>query len=279
MFILYLGSEFVNEVNRTLTKLLSIDHRVAAAYNPRCNGLVERQNRTTQKALVACLLQKQSNWFYCLPSLKFAFNTSVHSSTKQTPFTMMFNRLAVTPTDIMHYPLDKIHDAPEDVDSPWENARDLVAVSKHLEQMEKVRVAVMDDATLNIRAAQEYQTKSFNARRVGKPIGVGDMILIHNTAERERVAKNLAFPWFGPYQVVKVYENGNLKVKNPKTGHHLKAKVPAARAQHYRLREQFLPSCKAKDVGTAKHKLQDDKPEVVQRQVYFRYFATLLCNK
>lgn len=186
---------------------------------------------------------------------------------------MMFNRRPVTPVDVMHYPLDDIRGAPEDVEAPWQSERDLETVEQNMERMEKVRTVLMDDASINIMHAQETQTKNFNARRKGRKIEVGDLILVENTAERVRVAKSLAPKYFGPYQVTKVYENGTLKIKNPRTGKHLKAKVPAARASHYRLREQFMPSCKATNVNDPATKVTDDKPELVDEYVHLRHFA------
>ena len=65
---------------------------VRAAYNPGCNGLVERQNRTTQQAMVVSLLEKQANWYYEIPSLAMYFRMSTHPSTGLTAHEMMFGR-------------------------------------------------------------------------------------------------------------------------------------------------------------------------------------------
>ena len=40
------GTEFVNDVVKALCELTGVEHRVTSAYNPRANGLTERQNQT-----------------------------------------------------------------------------------------------------------------------------------------------------------------------------------------------------------------------------------------
>ena len=40
------------------------------------------------------------HWHRALPYLAFAYNTSVHASTKMTPYAMMFGREARLPVDV-----------------------------------------------------------------------------------------------------------------------------------------------------------------------------------
>ena len=49
------GQEFVNEVCRQIHELTGAEQRVTCAYQPRANGLVERQNRTIKTSLVKVL--------------------------------------------------------------------------------------------------------------------------------------------------------------------------------------------------------------------------------
>lgn len=44
------GTEFNNEVNKELTGLMGIDHRLTTAYHPQANGLDERFNQTIQSS-------------------------------------------------------------------------------------------------------------------------------------------------------------------------------------------------------------------------------------
>ena len=86
------GREFVNEVNDELLHLTGTDHRIAPAYHPQTNGLIERFNQTLQVSLVKLINNSQNDWDEHLPAVLFAYRTSVHKATKLSPFEMMYCR-------------------------------------------------------------------------------------------------------------------------------------------------------------------------------------------
>lgn len=59
------------------------------AYHPQGDGLVERANRSIIQMLHTYCCSKE-DWEQWLPLLLYAYRTSVHSSTKLSPFTLMF---------------------------------------------------------------------------------------------------------------------------------------------------------------------------------------------
>jgi hypothetical protein len=85
------GREFVNTISTELFRLSGVDQRITSAYHPQANGLVERQNRTTEDCIKKVLLHKK-DWVYALDSVLFACRTTKHASTGYTPFRIMFNR-------------------------------------------------------------------------------------------------------------------------------------------------------------------------------------------
>lgn len=56
------GTEFNNEVNKELTGLMGIDHRLTTAYHPQANGLDERFNQTIQSMLVKFCDTRKDVW-------------------------------------------------------------------------------------------------------------------------------------------------------------------------------------------------------------------------
>ena len=63
-------------------------------YHPQANGLVERFNQTLTDALVKKCNDDQHRWDEHIESVLFAYRTSVHKSTKMTPFFLMHLREA-----------------------------------------------------------------------------------------------------------------------------------------------------------------------------------------
>ena len=113
----YQGREFVNGVTSELHRLTGIEQRVTSAYHPQSNGLVERQNRTIKNSLVKVLDENPSGWPFVVEGVLFAHRVSKHSSTKFSPFKLLYNRDPVLPIDIK-YQRSEMDDM--DLDEPFD---------------------------------------------------------------------------------------------------------------------------------------------------------------
>ena len=91
------GREFVNELNSSLFDLAGINQRISAAYHPQSNGLDECTNQAISRALLKVINMQQDDWDEQLDGVLFSYRTSVHASTKFTPFYLMYGREAVLP--------------------------------------------------------------------------------------------------------------------------------------------------------------------------------------
>ena len=91
-------------------RLLRVKKVSTAAYRPQTNGLVERFNRTLAAMLSMYVNSKHTDWDRYLPYVTFAYNTTAHSATKESPFFLLYGRQARMPIDNMLMP-----------DSPHEN--------------------------------------------------------------------------------------------------------------------------------------------------------------
>ena len=77
-------------------------HKVRTTpYHPQGDGITERFNGTIQTMLASCVNKNQTNWDMLLPALAFAYNTSTHSTTKFTPFELVYGRKPKVPLDLI----------------------------------------------------------------------------------------------------------------------------------------------------------------------------------
>ena len=89
------GGCFLSE----LIRLLGVEKINTTAYHPQTDGLVERMNRTLVDMLSKVAHKDPKTWDNYLQYVLFAYRTSPHDSTQQTPFRLLYGREAVLPTD------------------------------------------------------------------------------------------------------------------------------------------------------------------------------------
>ena len=84
-----------------LWELLDVHQMKTTAYHPQCNGQTERLNRTLQVMLANYVNENKDDWDEYLPLLQFAYNTAIHTTTKSSPFELMYGRLPTVPVDLV----------------------------------------------------------------------------------------------------------------------------------------------------------------------------------
>ena len=63
--------------------------------------MVERFNRTLLSMLSIAVEGSEGDWDLKIPTIMFAYRSSVHESTGESPFCLMFGREAPLPVDVM----------------------------------------------------------------------------------------------------------------------------------------------------------------------------------
>ena len=204
------GKEFTNKLVDDLTTELSIDHRISSAYHPQTNGQRERDNRTLKELLIKMTNENGDNWDELLDAALFAYRTSVHASTKHTPFQVMFGRTARL-CESKSRPVLMSDSKSEPVSNSL--TKDL------LECMNSSRSTLNISVDKNIKNAQKHQKKCFDQRnKSSKTYAVGERVLIKNAARIRRFGCRLGPRFLGPYCVVKSLPKGRVKLKNMSSG-------------------------------------------------------------
>ena len=101
------GREFVNCLNHKLFETTGVNHLISTAYHPQTNVLIEKFNQTLQRSLLKKVGENQGDWFKYLDSVLFAYNTSKQSSSKYSPFFLLYGRDARLPVDLLAKPKGK----------------------------------------------------------------------------------------------------------------------------------------------------------------------------
>ena len=95
------GKQFESNLIAEICALLQIKKSRTTPYHPQGNGLGERFNRTLLNML-STIVKNELNWEQCIQNVCLAYNLSVHSATRFTPFFLMFARQVKLPVDLLY---------------------------------------------------------------------------------------------------------------------------------------------------------------------------------
>ncbi|CAF3004538.1 unnamed protein product [Rotaria sp. Silwood2] len=190
------GSHFNNNLLRTITNALNTPHIFSASYHPQTNGQVERFNATFAAQLAKYCNSEKTDWDLYLPSIVYAYNTSVHSTTKFTPYELAFARKPKSPFDLA---------------SPIVHLPPLHSFYPYLQ---RVRDLLTNKARTNILYHQSHWKKRYNQYRSDPSYQIGDLVYVHIPAGRSKLdARRL-----GPCIIIDTSGQQHYLVKNNLTG-------------------------------------------------------------
>jgi RNase H-like domain found in reverse transcriptase/Integrase zinc binding domain/Reverse transcriptase (RNA-dependent DNA polymerase) len=187
------GRQFESLVFTEINRILGIEQRFATAFHQQTNGAVERLNGTLCQMLSRYVDQETHlNWADSLPKVTFAYNASVHATTKETPFFLMFGRQP-------RFPMDGSLDLP---------AGDYHA-SEILSTMEIAWTIARDE----IEKSQIQYKHRYDRSRTGKEYNVGDCVLLENSMKKIGLSPKLQPKYTGPYEVIEKLTPLNYKIR------------------------------------------------------------------
>ena len=93
------GTHFTAQLMNNFFQQLGVIHLYSTVYHPQTNGQIERFNATMDGKIAALCNERRTNWDEMLQFVTFNYNSSIHATTKHTPFEMMHGRHATLPFD------------------------------------------------------------------------------------------------------------------------------------------------------------------------------------
>ena len=176
------GANFESNLMHELCDVMGITKTRTTAYHPRCDGHVERQNRTLQDMLAAFSSKHGSDWDLWLDSVVFTYNTSRQESLRISPYEVVFGRTPRIPLELeLGLPL-----------------RDPSTQSEYVQSIRKVFREVRQVARENLEEARDTQRKRNEEKaQAWCPFVQGETVYL-----RRPKGWKFGANWVGPFDVV-----------------------------------------------------------------------------
>ena len=181
------GEHFRGEVD-TLVQEYGIQHHRSSAYRPQTNGAVEAANKNIKRILIK-MVETSRDWLGKLPFTLWDYLTSFRTSTRATPYSLVYGMKAVLPIEIEMVSL-RVALEHQISETDWAQSR-----YNQLSLLDERRLRATD----HVQGYQRKMTRAFGKRVKPRKFQKGDLVL--------KVLKGLInYPrgkfrpsWSGPY--------------------------------------------------------------------------------
>ncbi|CAF1384371.1 unnamed protein product [Rotaria sordida] len=170
------GTHFTSTLMNELIKQIGSTHLYSTPYHPQTNGQVERYNSTMDAKIASLSNLRKTDWDDQLPFVTFNYNTSIHSSTKQIPFEMMYGRSPVLPFDHQDTNVTLSYD------------------SEHVKKLQQFLSKLNEQAKLNIIKNQQR----YDINRSNPSYNIGDLVLVKTLNIRYK----FDIRYEGPFRII-----------------------------------------------------------------------------
>jgi translation initiation factor IF-1 len=182
---------FLSHFWRTLWFKLGTKLLFSTTCHPQTDGRTEVVNRTLSTMLRAVLKDNLRLWEECLPHIEFAYNTSIHSTTKLSPFMVVYGFNPRAPIDLLPLPTSEI-------------------VNFDATQCPEFILKLHETTKLQIEKMNEKNRIAANKGRKEMKLEPGDLVWVHLRKDRfPDLRKSKLMPRAaGPYKVLaKINDN------------------------------------------------------------------------
>uniref|UniRef100_A0A2N9GGN7 Reverse transcriptase n=1 Tax=Fagus sylvatica TaxID=28930 RepID=A0A2N9GGN7_FAGSY len=196
------GKQFDNPRFRQFSQELGIHNHYSSPGHPQANGQVEVTNRSLLKLIKTRLEGAKGLWPEELPSILWAYRTTVRIPTGETPFRMTFGSEAVIPVEIGMTTFRT---------SAYDGQKNEEQLRLNLDLIDEVR----ETAETRMKRYQEKMARHYNSRVKPRQLSIGDLVLRKVTlATRNPSEGKLGPNWEGPYKIIEVRRPGTYHLED-----------------------------------------------------------------
>jgi len=211
------GQNFQSEIFKELCRLLEIRKTRTTAFNPKCNGVTERFNRTLIAMIKPYLEGSQENWDLWLGCLAGAYRATPHDSTHMTPNMMMIGREVTLPHEVTVG-----GSTPDRFEQVQNHGAYVMNVRNQLNLAHDVARKHLGKSVMKNKVL-------YDAKQHLRKYKVGDLVWKKNERNQEGVCAKLQKAFLGPFVILKAHNDLNYEVQLDEHGrkkvlHHDKLK-------------------------------------------------------
>ena len=180
------GSLFTSKFWKSFLKLLSIQPNYSTAFHPQSDGQMEIVNAVLEQYLRMYCNYQQTDWEFHLPLAEVAYNNSIHSSTKSSPWFANKGFHPIVPSSM------------ESTDN--QESSTAIAAQELVNRIDNIHSQLKE----NLEEAQEHQKQYYDEHhRVPPEYQVGDLVFLSSkNIAVTRPSRKLSAKRLGPYPIV-----------------------------------------------------------------------------
>ena len=175
-------THFTSTMMNELIKQIGATHLYSTPYHPQTNGQIERYNSTMDEKITVLSNLCKTDWDDQLSFVTFDYNASIHSSTKQVPFEMMYDPAPVLLFDHQEDNVTLTYD------------------SGHVKKLYQFLSKLNEQAKISIIKNQERYKQSYDLNRSDLPYSIGDLVL----DKALNIRYKLDIRYGGPFRIIKI---------------------------------------------------------------------------
>lgn len=164
------GTNFESELFKEQCRILGIRKSKTSPYYPQADGLVERLFRTIKPMVSSVVHSRHVSWCEALPIVEMGLRCAVQSTTRYSPYEVLFGRRMETPLCWKYSNCTNIHKPLENQPSQFTN--------RYIEDLHRNLEEIHEEVRKNAKLATNRQAKYYNNNKVHPDIQIGDAVLV-----------------------------------------------------------------------------------------------------